>query len=294
MRFLIVDDSRAIQTIVRRAVQGAGFGDCEFQSASDGMEALRILDDGPVDMVITDWHMPGMSGLELLRRLRARHARLKVGFVATESAQANINEARQLGALFFLGKPFTDAELARRLQECIGRPAQPAPSPWSGEEPQVTVAGLAKVASLLGTMPGKPVMVSSLTPESTGELRFPSIVGLYALDKSAVVRGLCLVDFKAVSLLGSKVSDSTQDIVRAMASQEPPKATVDQASAILARQIPRLFTSPDARTLRLTRTQLLRQQIPQLREIMSRSPCRSDFAIAWGGLPVGQLTLMSK
>lgn len=297
MKFLIVDDSRAIQTIVRRAVQSAGFADCEFQSASNGMEALRILDDGPVDLVITDWHMPGMSGLELLRRLRARHARLKVGFVTTESAQASIDEATQLGALFFVGKPFTDDELARRLREGIGLPvpdsAGAAPPP-AAEEPRVTVAGLAQVASLLGALPGKRVTVSPLTPESTEALRFPSVVGLYALDSSALIRGLCLVDFKAVALLGSDAGDSPREIVRAMAAQELPTPTLDRASAILARHVPRLFTSSDARNLRLTRTQLLKRQIPQLGEIMKRSPCRTDFTIARDDLPVGQLTLVSK
>lgn len=299
MKFLIVDDSRAIQTIVRRAVQRAGFIDCEFQSAISGVEALQILDGWPADMVITDWHMPGMSGLELLRKLRDKYTPgLKVGFVTTESAKANIDEARQLGALFFLGKPFEDDELARLLKDSIGQSApvsdKAASPPSSTVEPCVTVAGLTEVSSLLGSVLKKRAVVSALARGNTDELRLPSVVGLYSLDGSTSIRGLSLLDYKAVALLGGGVNDSVQDTERTMAAKELPREIFDRASIVLAQQMPSLFKSSDGRKLCLVRTQLLKQQIPQLLEIMRRSPYRNDFSIARHSLPPGQLTLMSK
>lgn len=299
MKFLIVDDSRAIQTIVRRSVQKAGFINCEFQSAMNGMEALRILDGWAADMVITDWHMPGMSGLELLRTLRKKYAPgLKVGFVTTESAKANIDEARQLGAQFFLGKPFADDELARLIKDSIGQPFpvfdEAALAPSVSAELNVTVAGLEEVSSLLGALLKKRALVSLLALGNTDALHFPSAVSLYSLDGSAEIRGLCLLDYKAVALLGGSASDSVQDIERVMAAKELPAEIFDRASTVLARQIPGLFKSSDGRKLRLMRTQLLKQHIPQLREIMKRSPYRNDFSIARDSLPPGQLTLMSK
>lgn len=299
MKFLIVDDSRAIQTIIRRAVQRAGFIDCEFQLAINGVEALHILDSWPADMIITDWHMPAMSGLELLRKLRDKYSpSIKVGFVTTESAPANINEARQLGALFFLGKPFEDDELARLLRDSIGQPAsasdKAASSPSSTVEPSVTVAGLPEVSSSLAAVLKKRAIVSALARGNADELRLPSVVGLYSLDGSTSIRGLCLLDYKAVALLGGGVNDSVQDTGRAMAAKELSKEISDRAAIVLAQQMPGLFKSSDGRKLCLVRTQLLQQQIPQLLEIMRRSPYRSDFSIARHSLPPGQLTLMSK
>ncbi|MBK6637392.1 MAG: response regulator [Rhodocyclaceae bacterium] len=121
MRFLIVDDSKAIQAIVRRTLQKTGIADLDYKAASDGLEALRIMDDWKPDMVLTDWHMPGMTGIELLKSIRNRGWNdLKVAFVTTESAQSNLAEAKRLGAVFFINKPFQDDDLIRLINGALG------------------------------------------------------------------------------------------------------------------------------------------------------------------------------
>lgn len=67
VRFLIVDDSKAMQTIVRRTLVAAGYTDHEFQYAYNGQEALEIITEWKPDIVLSDWHMPEMTGIELLK-----------------------------------------------------------------------------------------------------------------------------------------------------------------------------------------------------------------------------------
>jgi len=70
MKILIVDDSRAMQAIVRRSVLASGFGDVEVSAAASGAEALERLDGFTPDLILTDWHMPGMTGLEMVQNMR--------------------------------------------------------------------------------------------------------------------------------------------------------------------------------------------------------------------------------
>lgn len=110
MNILIVDDSPAIQTIVRRALEKEGFADHEFRTANSGMAALDIIESWVPDLVLTDWHMPGMGGLELLQVLRQTHGTsMVIGFVTTESVKDRLDEAVRNGAAFVLPKPFSDA-----------------------------------------------------------------------------------------------------------------------------------------------------------------------------------------
>jgi CheY-like chemotaxis protein len=70
MKFLIVDDSRAVQTIIKRILENTGYREIELRTALNGDEALAILEGWQPDLVLTDWHMPGMTGLELLQTIR--------------------------------------------------------------------------------------------------------------------------------------------------------------------------------------------------------------------------------
>lgn len=107
MRILIVDDSKAMRMIVTRTLRQAGFADHDFAEAVDGVTALAAIAADPPDLVLSDWNMPEMSGIELLRALRAAGNDVRFGFVTSESTPAMRNTAAENGALFLVGKPFT-------------------------------------------------------------------------------------------------------------------------------------------------------------------------------------------
>ncbi|HET8871417.1 MAG TPA: response regulator [Aquabacterium sp.] len=126
-RFLIVDDSRAIQAIVRRVVESCGYPNADIRGASNGEEALKMLETFKPQLVITDWHMPKVSGLELLQAMRQSSMMdIKVGFITTESSETLLNQARTNGATFVINKPFKDDVLIQHVVEAVPLPATAA------------------------------------------------------------------------------------------------------------------------------------------------------------------------
>jgi len=107
MQILIVDDSKAMRMIVMRAIKQAGFTGHKTLEASNGREALDLLTTQSPDLVISDWNMPEMKGIELLNQLRAQGKTTRFGFVTSESGAAVRDEALAAGAAFIVTKPFT-------------------------------------------------------------------------------------------------------------------------------------------------------------------------------------------
>ncbi len=115
MKILIVDDSKAMRMIVTRTLRQAGFGDHEFVEACDGAEGLRLVASEAPDLVLSDWNMPEVNGVEFLRALRERGDAVRFGFVTSESTDSMRATAREAGALFLIAKPFTADTFAAAL-----------------------------------------------------------------------------------------------------------------------------------------------------------------------------------
>ena len=112
---LVVDDFSTMRRIVGGLIRELG---CEkVIEAEDGVQALRRLESGGIDMVISDWNMPNMTGVELLRKVRASAEWKSMPFllVTAEGRKENIIEAAQAGADGYVVKPFTVSTLADKL-----------------------------------------------------------------------------------------------------------------------------------------------------------------------------------
>ncbi len=106
IRVLVADDSRVMRQIVIRTLRQAGY-DWEVREAADGAEALQAVRDDEPDVVLSDWNMPEMTGIDLLRRLRAEGFGTPFGFVTSEGSPEMRETAEAAGALFLIAKPFT-------------------------------------------------------------------------------------------------------------------------------------------------------------------------------------------
>ncbi|HXU94159.1 MAG TPA: chemotaxis response regulator CheY [Gallionella sp.] len=117
MKFLVVDDFSTMRRIVRNLLKELGFTNVE--EAEDGVDALTKLRAGNFQFVVSDWNMPNMTGIELLRNIRADAAlkHLPVLMVTAEAKRENIIEAAQAGASGYVVKPFTAATLDEKLQK---------------------------------------------------------------------------------------------------------------------------------------------------------------------------------
>lgn len=107
MKIMIVDDSSAMRMIVKRTLRQAGFDGHEISEADDGAKALAAIQASAPDLVLSDWNMPNMSGLQLLEQLRSTGVHLSFGFVTTEATPDMRVRAFEAGAKFLISKPFT-------------------------------------------------------------------------------------------------------------------------------------------------------------------------------------------
>ncbi|WP_241590970.1 chemotaxis response regulator CheY [Rosenbergiella epipactidis] len=117
LNFLVVDDFTTMRRIVRNLLKELGFTNVD--EAEDGQDALNKLQAGNFDFVISDWNMPNMDGLALLKTLRGeeRFANLPVLMVTAEAKKENIIAAAQAGASGYVVKPFTAAILEEKLNK---------------------------------------------------------------------------------------------------------------------------------------------------------------------------------
>jgi len=116
-RFLVVDDFSTMRRIIRNLLKELGF--TVVQEAEDGVQALSMLRANEFDFVVSDWNMPNMTGIELLRAIRADASlkHLPVLMVTAEAKKENIIEAAQAGASGYVVKPFTAATLDEKLKK---------------------------------------------------------------------------------------------------------------------------------------------------------------------------------
>ncbi|WP_142808782.1 chemotaxis response regulator CheY [Tepidiphilus olei] len=114
-RFLVVDDFSTMRRILRNLLKELGYTNVD--EAEDGVAALHKLESQPYDFVITDWNMPNMDGLTLLRKIRSNEKlkHLPVLMVTAEAKKENIIAAAQAGASGYIVKPFTAAVLAEKI-----------------------------------------------------------------------------------------------------------------------------------------------------------------------------------
>lgn len=120
MRILIVDDSKAMRMIVRRTLRQAGFGQHEVEEAENGAQALEMIRANPPALVLSDWNMPQMSGIELLQAVRDEGHKVKLGFVTSETADEMRALAAEQGAAFLITKPFTEETFRQVLEPLLG------------------------------------------------------------------------------------------------------------------------------------------------------------------------------
>ncbi|MDB4965571.1 MAG: chemotaxis protein CheY [Myxococcales bacterium] len=122
LRILIVEDSPAMRQLLALAVRKRP--GVEVQEAADGLAALKLLSVGSFDLMFVDLNMPILDGMKLIKRVRESEAalggeRLRICVVTTESAQATEDQARALGADFFVRKPVSRRDVERILQEAF-------------------------------------------------------------------------------------------------------------------------------------------------------------------------------
>ena len=121
MKILIVDDFSTMRRIIKNLLRDLGFTNTE--EADDGLTALPMLQTGKFEFLVTDWNMPGMQGIDLLKAVRAdeKLASIPVLMVTAEQKKEQIVEAAQAGVNGYIVKPFTANTLEEKLNKIFER-----------------------------------------------------------------------------------------------------------------------------------------------------------------------------
>ena len=121
MKILIVDDFSTMRRIIKNLLRDLGF--TNTVEADDGITAIPILNSGSIDFLVTDWNMPGMTGIDLLRHVRAdeKLRTLPVLMVTAEAKREQIIEAAQAGVNGYVVKPFTALALKEKIEKIFER-----------------------------------------------------------------------------------------------------------------------------------------------------------------------------
>ncbi len=123
LKFLVVDDFSTMRRIVKNLLNDLGYAN--VVEADDGTSALPLLQAGGIDFLVTDWNMPGMPGLDLVKAVRAdpKLAKMPVLMLTAEAKREQIIEAAQAGVNGYVIKPFTAITLKEKIDKLLGASA---------------------------------------------------------------------------------------------------------------------------------------------------------------------------
>ena len=133
---LIVDDSLPMRAVVKKSIKMSGFDAGQLLYASNGKEALKILQDKWCDLVVTDYNMPSMNGMELIMEMKKDEtlSTIPVVVVTTEGSAQRVKEFMEAGAAGYIKKPFTPEQIRQQLNNILGEPEDGEENPDNGDE----------------------------------------------------------------------------------------------------------------------------------------------------------------
>ncbi|WP_404340453.1 response regulator [Pseudoalteromonas mariniglutinosa] len=204
MKILIVDDSQATLEIVRRGLEKFGYRKLLIQKANSAKSALTLIGSWHPDIVLTDWHMPDMSGLMLLQAIKQRQLNIIVAMVTTVDEQSQIEQALSIGASFVLSKPFTDEQLHSQLLPLVREVEEseviPDATIISGE---LALPKLSQLERLVHKHISASLVIKAIQKQAFNESKVPCLMVVYEDPENQKVRAIGLLDIYATYVMAS-------------------------------------------------------------------------------------------
>ncbi len=291
-RFLIVDDSRAIQSIIRRALESCNYPALDIRVANDAEIAIDLLESYKPDLIITDWHMPKISGLEFCQHVRQAYGSdIPIGFVTTESSSEKLEEARRNGASFIINKPFNDDEFTSVVLKLVPHNRTQTATETSSAsiiDAKTCTEGLKKAL-------GKhEFTLSACPPISLTDLTEDNLVGLYGFaGKPHPVAGIAVMDMRTVSLLWGISTKQEPAAIKAEALSKTHTEDYTVAANAFMENMSSLIKVPaDKEKLGLIRSNVFNRTFQRLEIVLKTNTGRSDFKLSVPGIGEGVLAFI--
>ncbi len=119
LNILVVDDSAVMRKIIIKAITEGKFGNANITEASDGAEGLKVFDPNKFDLILADWNMPNLNGIEFIKKVRERPTSKKIVIImiTTEGSASKMEEAMNNGVDNYITKPFTAVQLEQKISK---------------------------------------------------------------------------------------------------------------------------------------------------------------------------------
>ena len=282
MKILIVDDSRAMQAIVRRAVMETGIDPLDIQTASSGHDALNQVQSFKPDVVLTDWHMPGMTGLQMVQTMRQMGLRdTYVGFVTTETQNDRVQEALNNGANFVLNKPFKDEELREKLG-AIANKISTKPIIFK----PITLEGLtAVVRETLKEVPFR-LVEKELT---SADLSNENLLALYRSETTKALTAVAVLDLPAMTMMGAGALGMQPADVKPLIETESPTEDIQNQAADFLGRAAAAMRAEKPGELSMLKQSLVSKDFAKLQELLRHNRGQAYFKLDIPGYGSGRM-----
>lgn len=287
VKLLIVDDSEAMRAIVRRSLNKFEHATFLIKKAPSGKEALEIIGDWQPDIILSDWHMPGMSGLELISIIKRKKLPIKVGLVTTEKNKDRLKQAIETGAEFVLSKPFNDKALHDVIFPLINKDPEP--------ENEFVLPSLDRLEQAFTRSLNLDVKFKKSAEQQVTSETLPCIIGLFTEPESNKVRSIAILDIKVACVLGGlKAKLAKSEIINMITKNELDSEALAGCNSILSESAA-AFNIPQSKLcLCFKRLILVEDELEKIESLLNKpSAQRLDFSCEIANLKSGIITIVA-
>lgn len=297
LKILIVDDSAAMRAIVRRGLEKFGYRTLQIELASGAKEAFEMIGKWQPDILLSDWHMPMMSGLELLQEINRRRLPIKVGFVTTENNQQLVGQAMAEGAKFILNKPFEDAALHKALLPLVqgAEESESMLNHQTGVDHGVALPNARQLQTVLQGMFSAELTFTPVEPLAYSPELLPLLLALFEDPDTRKIRAVGILDLHGTyTLATAKCPSLLAEISGMLADKTVNKAMMDQCQEIMSSVAMTLLDKQTRKSLTLKNLSFVPKTFSKMEQIYAKPQhLRMDGLVHIKGLGQGRLSIVS-
>jgi len=301
MKILVVDDSLAMQAIVRRGLEKFGYRTLDIRQSSGAIDALDIIDEWKPEIVLSDWHMPEVSGLDLLKEIVKRELPIQTGFVTTVNDEDLIAQAIDCGACFVLSKPFEDEQLHKAILPLV-QGASESERLLNDETDEVTASSdlvlpkLSQLEKVIHRFLSDKVYLKQASVQSFSvEKKIPTVLALFEDVESQKIRALAIIELYAACVLGGIKSDMPKNkIMKMIQDKMLTKKMLDSCESVMSDCAFAFLDRKTRKNLRLKSVSFTSQSFPKLEILFQKPPSqRIDIQCDSDGYETSYITVLS-
>ena len=299
MKILIVDDSRAMQTIVRRGIEQLGYDNIELKKADNGQQALDIIRAWEPELVLSDWHMPEMTGMDLLQSLNRQMLGVTIGFVTTENSETRIQEALAAGAQFVVQKPFDFQTLHEAVLPIIQGSFESEKTLTESQDEKsiaehIILPSVSQLEECINQTAIAKIQFKEVEPIKLSSSHAPYVLGLYSDARQKAIHAVAIADLRAACTLGACMGNIAEENIHIiMAERALAKPVIENCRTLFKAAETVLLNDEKQTHLSLRSANVMRKNNESVERLLEKTEKeRLDVGIKIPGLDPGRLTFI--